>query len=368
MSIAQSFMEILAGVIQETWYLFEEAAPYLFLGFGIAGLLELVVSNEKIIGHLGSGAGRFSSVLKASIAGIPLPLCSCGVIPAAMSLKKRGANNGATLSFLISTPQTGADSIAITYALLDPVMTVFRPVATFITAVGAGITSNIMEKDVTNTLPKPIMLSKRQDVTNPGCGCGGDDCGQTGLKKRAINAIKYAYVELLGDIAKWLIVGLLIAGVISYIVPEEIVGGYLGGGIGSMILMLFVGIPLYICATASTPLAAALIAKGMSPGTAFVFLLAGPATNAATITMVTKFMGKKAVTIYLAMIALFALIFGIVLDLIYIRMGIEATAIVGSASDLLPAEVKTFFALLLAVIITYSLIQRRESEQCQDCL
>ena len=367
MSIAQSFMEILAGIIHETWYLFEEAAPYLFLGFGIAGLLELVVSNEKIIGHLGSGAGKFSSVLKASIAGIPLPLCSCGVIPAAMSLKKRGANNGATLSFLISTPQTGADSIAITYALLDPIMTVFRPIATFITAVGAGITSNIMEKDRTNTLSNPIMLSKKEDATNPGCDCGGDDCEQASLKKRAIDAIKYAYVELLGDIAKWLIVGLLIAGVISYIVPEEIVGGYLGGGIGSMILMLFVGIPLYICATASTPLAAALIAKGMSPGTAFVFLLAGPATNAATITMVTKFLGKKAVTIYLAMIALFALIFGILLDLIYIRLGIEATAIAGSASDLLPAEVKTFFALLLAIMITYSLIQRRECDECQDC-
>ncbi|RXG34807.1 SO_0444 family Cu/Zn efflux transporter [Methanohalophilus sp. WG1-DM] len=367
MSIAQNVMEILAGIIHETWYLFEEAAPYLFLGFGIAGLLELVVSNDKIIGHLGRGAGKFSSVLKASIAGIPLPLCSCGVIPAAMSLKKRGANNGATLSFLISTPQTGADSIAITYALLDPVMTVFRPVATFITALGAGITSNIMEKDVTNTLSNPTMLSKKEEATNPGCDCGGDDCGQAGLKERAIDAIKYAYVELLGDIAKWLVVGLLIAGVISYIVPAEIVGGYLGGGIGSMILMLFVGIPLYICATASTPLAAALIAKGMSPGTAFVFLLAGPATNAATITMVTKFMGKKAVTIYLAMIALFALVFGMLLDLIYIRMGIEATTIAGSASDLLPAEVKTFFALLLAIMITYSLIQRRETDECQDC-
>ena len=284
-----------------------------------------------------------------------------------MSLKKRGANNGATLSFLISTPQTGADSIAITYALLDPIMTVFRPVATFITAVGAGITSNIMEKDRTNTLSNPIMLSKKEDTKVQGCDCCGDDCEQAGLKNRAIDAIKYAYVELLGDIAKWLVVGLLIAGVISYIVPAEIVGGYLGGGIGSMILMLFVGIPLYICATASTPLAAALIAKGMSPGTAFVFLLAGPATNAATITMVTKFMGKKAVTIYLAMIALFALVFGMLLDLIYIRMGIEATTIAGSASDLLPAEVKTFFALLLAIMITYSLIQRRETDECQDC-
>ena len=120
MNIAQSLMEILAGIIQETWYLFEEAAPYLFLGFGVAGLLELVVSNEKVIGHLGNGAGKFKSVLKASIAGIPLPLCSCGVIPAAMSLKKRGANNGATLSFLISTPQTGADSIAIPMPCLIP--------------------------------------------------------------------------------------------------------------------------------------------------------------------------------------------------------------------------------------------------------
>ncbi len=224
-----------------------------------------------------------------------------------------------------------------------------------------------MEKDRTNTLSNPIMLSKKEDATNPGCDCGGDDCEQAGLKKRAIDAIKYAYVELLGDIAKWLIVGLLIAGVISYIVPEEIVRGYLGGGIGSMILMLFIGVPLYICATASTPLAAALIAKGMSPGAAFVFLLAGPATNAATITVVTKYLGKKAVTIYLTSIAFFALLFGMLLDLIYIRLGIEASAIVGSASGVLPAEVKTFFALLLTVMIAYALIQRRKSDECHDC-
>lgn len=358
------------GIAAETWRLFEEASPYLFLGFGVAALLDMVVTEDKIVNHLGTSAGKFKSVLKAALAGVPIPLCSCGVIPAAISLKKRGANDGATLSFLISTPETGADSIAITYALLDPIMTVFRPLAAFTTALGAGIANNLIIREGKTPAPKNLIkLSTTPDNTtcSASCGCHIEkNKAEGGYMQKVGEALKYAYVELLGDIAKWLIIGLVLAGIISYLIPEELIRSYLGGGVGSMLLMLLIGIPLYICATASTPLAAALIAKGMSPGTAFVFLLAGPATNAATITVVTRYLGKKAATLYLATIAIFALGFGLLLDFIYFRLGIEATSIVGNASEVLPDDVKTFFAIVLSALILYAFYrERKEDNNCE---
>ncbi|MEA1984302.1 MAG: SO_0444 family Cu/Zn efflux transporter, partial [Euryarchaeota archaeon] len=310
--------DIIQGVLIESWNIFLEAAPYLIFGFGIAGLLHVLVPDEMVMKYLGNSAGRIRSVINASLLGVPLPLCSCGVIPAAISLKQQGANRGATLSFLISTPQTGVDSIAITYALLDPIMTFFRPLASLTTAIAAGIAGNILDDDGTSqdVSGQLTMLKKASDS----CGC--DSCaysrnGYTSFTGRLMAGMIYAYVQLLGDISKWLLVGIFLAGVISYAIPQTLISSYLGGGIGSMVIMLFVGIPLYICATGSTPLAAALVAKGMSPGTAFVFLLAGPATNMATIAVVGKFLGKKFTAIYLAVIAIFTLLFGLLLDYVY---------------------------------------------------
>ncbi len=142
---------LIVGIAGATWEIFTEAAPYLFLGFGIAGLLHALIPDEKIVSYLGASAGKVRSVFNAAIAGVPLPLCSCGVVPTAISLQKRGATKGATVSFLISTPETGVDSIAITYALLDPIMTIFRPIATLVTAVSAGIVENLLVKDNTDT-------------------------------------------------------------------------------------------------------------------------------------------------------------------------------------------------------------------------
>lgn len=346
------------GIAGATWDIFAEAAPYLFLGFGIAGLLHAFVSDEKIVAYLGASAGKVRSVVNAAIAGVPLPLCSCGVVPTAISLQKRGATRGATVSFLISTPETGVDSVAITYALLDPIMTIFRPIATFVTAVSAGILDNFLIKDkppavpTLQTIPLVTQVDENETIS---CSCSGS-CSvpvpqDQSLSQRIYGGIKYAYVELLGDISKWLVVGIVIAGIVSYAIPESMIHSYLGGGIGSMLIMLVIGIPLYICATASTPLAAAFVAKGMSPGTAFVFLLAGPATNAATITMVAKFLGKRSATLYLASIGIFSIAFGLLLDFIYLKMGIEATSIVGHASEILPDDVKTVFAILMLPLI-----------------
>ena len=174
------------------------------------------------------------------------------------------------------------------------------------------------------------------------------------LSQRIYGGVKYAYVVLLGDISKWLIIGIVIAGIVLYAIPESFIFSYLGGGVGSM---LVIGILLYICATASTPLAAVLIAKGMSPGTAFVFLLAGPATNSATITMVAKFLGKRSAAIYLASISIFSIAFGLLLDFIYVKMGIEATSIVGHTSEILPDDVKTLFAILMLPLIANGIYQ-----------
>ncbi|WP_305063739.1 SO_0444 family Cu/Zn efflux transporter [Methanococcoides sp.] len=375
MTYLETILEILIGIGLSSWNVLAEAAPYLLLGFGVAGILHVFVPDEKIMQYLGHSAGKFRSVLNASLIGVPLPLCSCGVVPAALSLKKRGATNGATLSFLISTPQTGVDSIAITYALLDPIMTIFRPIATFITALVAGIAEDLLrspkhvsgkdvEKRPTTNILEMASLPTPSSALSSSCGC--NSCGSTGTENtdtfsgRVISGIRYAYVELLGDISYWLIIGIVLAGIITYLVPEELVGSHLGGGMVSMLLAIVVGIPLYICATASTPLAAVLIAKGMSPGAAFVFLLAGPATNAATITMVLKYLGRRSTGVYLASIAVCAVVGGLLLDMVYSYLDIDALSIVGSASDVMPEEVKTGFALLLLPLMAYGIYDHKK--------
>jgi hypothetical protein len=368
MTLINSIPSIIIGILVESWNLFEEAAPYLFLGFAVAGLLHALVPDEKILKYLGKSAGKFRSAFNASLIGIPLPLCSCGVVPAALSLKNRGATKGATLSFLISTPETGVDSIAITYALLDPIMTVFRPIASMTTALFTGIAENIIgekrdsKKSLLSSDNGSIALMQAPTCSDSSCSChsGSATDENASVLIKIKNALRYSFVELLGDISAWLMVGILIAGIISYVIPDELIGDYLGGGVFSMILMLVIGIPLYICATASTPLAAALVSKGMSPGTAFVFLLAGPATNAATITMVTRFLGKRSAALYLTMIAVCSLAFGLLLDTIYFRLGIEASSIVGNASEVLNPWIKTAFALILIPFIVHGIYKQRK--------
>lgn len=358
-----SIIHIIYGVLFESWSLFLEMSPYLFLGFLIAGILHVLVPDEKILSYLGESAGKVRSVINASLMGLPLPLCSCGVVPTALSLKKRGATKGAALSFMISTPETGVDSIAITYALLDPIMTVFRPLATLFTAIAAGIIENFSSANEKKPLlSKPLVMMHASAAPGCGCSCSDGACSSNGnanASSRIAAGIRYAFVDLLGDISKWLILGTLLAGVIAYLIPEEVISSYLGGGIFSMVIMLLIGIPLYICATTSTPLAAALVAKGMSPGTAFVFLLAGPATNAATITMVMKFLGKKTAMIYVGTIAVCSIGFGLLLDLIYMSLGVKAAAVVGTGGDIVPASIQFVFALVLLPLMAYGITRKK---------
>lgn len=337
----------LNGLVSEIWHTFDEAALYILFGLFIAGLIQMFVDKETIAKHLGKRG--IKSVVLAALFGIPLPLCSCGVIPTAVSLRKNGASKGAVLSFLISTPETGVDSIAISYALLDPIMTIFRPIAAFITAVIAGMVENIFgRKDKEATLQKTN--------TCESCGCDEDECHKEhGIIDRLKYGMRYAFSELLGDIAKWLILGIIIAGMISYFVPANLVERYLGNNWQAMLMMLLIGIPLYICATASTPIAAALIAKGMSPGVALVFLLAGPATNVAGILTVGKFLGKRSLIIYLLSISVCAVTLGLALNYIYSITGIDIRNTVGKAGETLPHYLKLTSALILALLMIKAL-------------
>ncbi|WP_268767994.1 permease [Methanosarcina mazei] len=187
------------------------------------------------------------------------------------------------------------------------------------------------------------------------------------MKEDILECLKYAFIELPGEIAKWMLIGILLAGIISYAIPETLVQEYLGGGFSSMLVMLVIGIPLYICATASTPLAASLVAKGMSPGTAFVFLLAGPATNAATITMVARFLGKRSAVLYVGVISLCAIGAGILLDWLYFKLGISVTATLGSAEEMLPESIKLGFAVLLLPLMLYGIFRRNHGCGCTEC-
>jgi len=272
------------------------------------------------------------------------------VLPAAASLKKQGANNGATTAFLISTPESGVDSIAITYALLDPLMTVARPVAAFLTAITAGITENLFHSANDKDKIK-VDLSCPVD----GC-CDGIDCPPDEHKRhhsfveKLQAGLKFAVTDIWGDLAGWFFTGILLAGLITALVPSQFFVDYLGGGFSSMLIMLALGIPLYICATASTPVAAAFILKGVSPGAALVFLLVGPATNITSLSVLFGLLGKRATAIYLLTLAVFAVFCGLILDQIYISLEFSARAVAGQAAELIPFHGQLAGAVILLAL------------------
>jgi uncharacterized membrane protein YraQ (UPF0718 family) len=344
--------EVVAGILIECWEILVESAPYVLFGFFAAGVLKALLPEETVVRHLGKN--NTASVFKASLFGIPLPLCSCGVIPAAIGLRKQGASKGASAAFLVSVPETGVDSIAITWALLDPVMTVVRPLAAFFTATVTGL--------LINRLPEETNPVQEEKTGESNCGCASSGCGsevekpsRPSLVRRMKEGISYAFGDLLGDIGSWLLLGIAIAGIISYLVPDDFFLRYLQSEFASLLIMLVVGIPLYICASASTPVAAALVLKGLSPGAALVFLLAGPATNAATITVVARYFGRAATLAYLASIAFCSLALGWLTNRFYAWSGLDITRWVsdlGTAADS-PMMVLSAVVLLLLLVRSY---------------
>ncbi len=332
--------DFIKPIITDFWGTIAEMSPYLLFGFFVAGLLSVLVSQQLVEKHLG-GKGLWP-LLKASIFGVPLPLCSCGVIPVSMSLHKHGASKGSTIAFLLSTPQTGVDSIFVTLSLLGPVFAVFRPVAALITGLVGGTLVDVFEQGGESQRKPPEKCT--------------DECCSNEKKSRIVKGLKYGFVTLPRDIGKAMLLGLVIAAFISALVPDGFFAEKLGTGIFAMVVMMFLGIPVYVCATASVPVAAALILKGLTPGAALVFLMTGPATNAASFITIWKTLGKATAIIYLATVAGCALLGGILLDLLATSADIDIAA---HPHWMLPAVVKYASAVVLLAVLGYALFSKR---------
>jgi uncharacterized membrane protein YraQ (UPF0718 family)/copper chaperone CopZ len=306
-------------IMIEIYNVYLSLAPYLFIGLTFAGILHIFVGTDLITRFMGK-KGFWSSV-KASLLGVPMPLCSCGVIPTAFQLRKSGASQGATVSFLISTPQTGIDSIIPTYAMLGPIFAVFRPIYALISGIiGGTITDNFVK----NVKDEHLVVEKSS--CSSGCCSSHSHSHSHAHKEEKGNKftefIKYAYGEFLDDLTPQLIVGIVLAGLIS-IIPDSIFTFVQGSYLLQLLVVLAIGIPLYVCATSSIPIALALIAKGLTPGAAFVFLVVGPATNVATITLITNALGKKIVGLYVGIIAITGVIGGLALDYLHKVVGFD---------------------------------------------
>ncbi len=297
-------LDFIIETATQGWLVLGQMAPYLLFGFLAAGVLSVLISPEWVERHLGKpGLGP---VLKASLYGVPLPLCSCSVIPVAVSMKRHGASSEATTAFLLSTPQTGVDSIAVTYALLGPVFAVFRPLTALLTGlIGGSLVRWFGESESDDA---------REAHRQESAACAEACCAEATHTSKLTRILKYGFVTLPKDIGPALLIGVLIAGIMSALVPEDHLAEYIGGGALSILLMMAAGVPVYVCATASVPIAAGLMHMGGSPGAALAFLIAGPATNAASFTTIWKALGGRTATLYIITVGASALGFGLLLD------------------------------------------------------
>ncbi len=353
-------MDTLAIFLAESWHVFRQAAPFLLFGFFVAGLLKALAPADLMARHLG-GRG-LGSVLKAALVGVPLPLCSCGVLPAAMGLRRQGAGPGATAAFMIATPESGVDSIAVTYAMIDPLMTVLRPVSAFLTATVAGLAANL--------LPERFLPALKAEAQSCATGCFSSSCAtpqpagpasRPSMSARLREGQHHAFGEMLADVGLWLVLGVLVAGAISAFMPPTFFLDTLSGEFTSMLAMMLVGVPMYVCASSSTPIAASLLLKGLSPGAALVFLLTGPATNATTITVMARTFGPALTGVYVASIVACSLAFGLLANRIYAALGFDIHAVLGSVAETLPAWLEVASSVLLVALILRALAQSRHT-------
>jgi uncharacterized membrane protein YraQ (UPF0718 family) len=332
-------------LLHACWDILVDSSFWMLFGFFMAGLLRAFVPSDLVARHLGKN--QSGNIFKAALFGVPLPLCSCGVIPAAAGLRRQGAGKGATASFLISTPETGVDSMAVSWALLDPLMTVLRPLSAFLTAMVTGFFIDAADKDSTQEPPTSQTLAPlgaAQGCASGCCSCRGE---APSLWKRFLDGQRFAFDDLLADIAPWFGLGILLAGIITLYLPDDLGQTLPGGGFTSMLAMLLVALPMYVCATASTPIAAALAMKGFSPGALLVFLLAGPATNAATMVMVGRLLGKKSAFIYVGSIIVVTLVCAVAADALYLWLGYEVHGWLDNAG----AEEGGLLAVLAAIVM-----------------
>ena len=328
-------MEYITLFFNALFELSNAMAPYILFGLIFAGILHEFVPDTLVSKHLGKSS--ILSVIKATVFGVPLPVCSCGVIPLATSIKKSGASNGSTLAFLISTPITGVDSILATYGMFGWAFTIYRVITSMIVSIIAGVLANFYG-DKEEEKPKPAfsMAAPKTTVVNAMsfsavaspqaakteascttgscCSSSGTECNDRDTCSIVKSSISYSFGTLLKDIASPLLVGLLLGALITVAVPDNLSEILVKYNWLSYLIVIIIAVPMYVCATASLPIAAGLMLAGVSPGAAFVFLTAGPATNTVTIGVVKKMLGTKTLYIYLGTIIIGSIIFGLGLD------------------------------------------------------
>ena len=349
-----------------------EMAPYLLLGFLIAGLLRTFVPRTLYSKHL--APRTMKSVVKAAALGIPLPLCSCGVIPTAVGLRKEGASHGACTSFLIATPQTGVDSIAATYSLMGLPFAIVRPIAALFTAMFGGWLVNRYAREDEAISEKN---SHEGGESHDDCECheGHSHCHHDEQPAtfwgKITGALEYAFVDMMQDVGKWLVVGLLIAALITVAVPNEWLAALHEYKLLNMLIVLAVAIPMYVCATGSIPIAVSLMAKGLTPGAALVLLMAGPAVNSASMLVIGKVFGKRTLWLYILAIVIGAMLFGLGIDYLLPQEWFAVqSAIAGSAGHcahcLTPMDWVWVAALVLLLINAFWQMHRH-GHSCECC-
>ncbi len=310
-------MEQFSLLIDNFLELSAEASPWLLLGLLIAGLMKAWVPSKILSRHLGQGK---SAIVKAALIGAPLPLCSCGVIPVATELRRSGASAPATASFLVATPETGVDSVSVSYALLGPIFAIYRPITAILSAIITGLlvstTDDVAGSNSSKKASSSCCAKKTAEVTpekKVSSCCASKQEKSPSIIAKTLAGVKYGATKLIDDLIIWLLIGLIFATLVRTFIPESFLLSY-GTGLPAMLMMIAISIPMYICATASTPIAAGLIMAGISPGTALVFMMAGPATNISTLGVIRGEMGTKVLVRYLSGIALCAIGFGLLLD------------------------------------------------------
>jgi hypothetical protein len=329
-----ALVEILEKFFWQFVTLFSEMAPFLLLGFLLAGILHVWVPNHLYVPKIAKP--NFKSVLWAALFGVPLPICSCGVIPTSIALRREGASKGASVSFLISTPATGVDSILATYSLLGGPFAILRPVAAFVTAMLGGVFTNFAtrnEEDGAFAVGEAAEHHhdhhhehhhEHEHCDDDHCGCSDEHCecccgedehhGERSFAQKIAETFRYGLVNMVGDVSKWLTIGLLLGALIAAFVPDDFFLFLHEYSLLCMLVVLLLAMPMYTCATGSIPLALALVEKGITPGAALVLLMAGPATSIASMLVVGKAFGKRTLIAYLISIAVGAIGFGLVVD------------------------------------------------------
>jgi len=361
-------------ILKETAFLFLEMAPYLLLGLLFVGILNLFFNKDLIVRQIGKN--NFLSIFKAALFGIPLPLCSCGVVPSSVYLAKNGASKSSVVSFLIATPQTGVDSIIATYGMMGWVFAIFRPFAALFMGIIGGIAVKLI-KPKEQVVDFATYKSTVEACSDGDC-CDEDSCSEDEscddnchetktsegkTEKSKVNRFfQYSFIEFLDDISVQFVIGLFISGIIAYLIPEGFFeGSSFSNSIVGMLLMIVVGIPMYVCATASIPIAVTLMLKGFSPGIAFVFLAVGPATNAASFTIIMNVLGKKVAIVYVAMISVTAIIFGLLLDKILEFFNIDQIAMIKQMhrhDPFISEELKYIAGLAFLVLLLLSFYRK----------